>query len=402
MKQRETVKLVLWLAWIASTSSISIDLCLSALPEIEAGLHMAVGRGGHIASAFFAGFILIPILGGLLLDLFGRNFVLVASASSYVVGSLICAMTNTDTVFLMGRLLQGAAAGCLTTIPLTVLSSSFSGVQSKRLNAEVTSISAAVPILMPYCGVFLLHHFGWRSIFGTQALSMFLLCLFGYYFVHDSMHAQRDRHDIGIELVKKIHVVLTDRQFLNYVAIYGLMYACAIAYISTSPLMLISVMKLTGIHFASIFALNAIGHLLGAVISTILLRRGVSANLTILAGLLLMLTSSACALFLFSLFPQSISIYMIFTWIMIFGFGIAVPSITVGALEFLSAFRGVASGVMRSSFYLLGTLTSAGLAEYCSMHPDSINVFVPAVMTATAGLGLVLFVLHRLHSRKVI
>src|SRR5690606_38722710 len=130
-----------------------------------------------------------------LADMFGKKRMLIASLLAMIVGSATVAVGGTLAVALIGRGLQGCAAG-LIPIGISLLRDQ---LPPERVGSAVALMSATLGIGsalgMPLSGT-LYAAFGWRAVFLISAVIGALLLVCVLIFVTDSHLRSPGRFDI--------------------------------------------------------------------------------------------------------------------------------------------------------------------------------------------------------------
>lgn len=92
-------------------SALMQSLVIPVQPDLPELLHTSVVNASWVITAtLLAGAVAMPVAGRLA-DVFGRKPVLVASACLLLAGSLLCAVSSSFALVLLGRVLQGASMG---------------------------------------------------------------------------------------------------------------------------------------------------------------------------------------------------------------------------------------------------------------------------------------------------
>jgi EmrB/QacA subfamily drug resistance transporter len=125
--------------------------------------------------------LLIPV--GRLSDIFGRGRFLKLGIVIFSSGTLLCGISNSDTIFLVFRLIQGIGSSMIFTTSTAILVSAFPpNDRGKILGINITAVYTGLSS-GPFLGGLITHHLSWRYIFyisfllGTITALMLLLKL---------------------------------------------------------------------------------------------------------------------------------------------------------------------------------------------------------------------------------
>lgn len=135
-----------------------------AMPTIGASL-------GHleylpwIITAYLLTATAVTPLYGKVSDIRGRRPVLFTSVAIFMFGSLICALSPTLFVLILGRALQGLGGGGLMVLAMTVIGDLVSPKERGRYQGYIASVWGTASIAGPALGGFFTQHLHWSVIF---------------------------------------------------------------------------------------------------------------------------------------------------------------------------------------------------------------------------------------------
>ena len=142
---------------------LDIAIVNVALPSINRDLNFGPGGLQWIITAYtltFGGFLL---LGGRAADLYGRRKIFISSITLFSLASLACGLSNSDTMLIVMRAIQGLAAAFMSPAALSIVLSEFR--EGKERNtalgvwAAVAAGGAAAGVLL---GGILTQYLNWR------------------------------------------------------------------------------------------------------------------------------------------------------------------------------------------------------------------------------------------------
>jgi EmrB/QacA subfamily drug resistance transporter len=149
----------------SSLSFIDGSVLNVALPAMRESLDASAAEIQWVVNGFTLPLAALILLGGALGDHQGRRRWLVIGTALFGVASLICALSRSLELLLIGRALQGLGAALLLPNSLALLNSAYEGEARGRavgIWAAAGAISAAIA---PLIGGWLVDHVGWPSIF---------------------------------------------------------------------------------------------------------------------------------------------------------------------------------------------------------------------------------------------
>lgn len=149
----------------------------TARPSIVADLHR-FDLTVWIFVAYLLAQTIATNLWGKLSDLYGRQRLYQLSIVVFIAGSVICALAPTMMVLIVGRAVQGAGAGGLFTLTMTIMADIMPPRDRGKYIGYMAATFAVATVLGPLVGGFIVDHSSWRWIFflmlpfGAIALAM--------------------------------------------------------------------------------------------------------------------------------------------------------------------------------------------------------------------------------------
>ncbi|NGP18798.1 MFS transporter [Devosia aurantiaca] len=153
--------------------AVMLALFMAALEQTIVGPAMGdIARdlgGGSLLSWVATAYLLAatassPILGAIA-DLRGRRLALFACVSLFLLGSVLAAMATSLEMLVAARIVQGAGAGGLTSLPFVVIADKVPMYRRAAYSAYISTIYAVASIFGPVAGGFLADYVHWTAIF---------------------------------------------------------------------------------------------------------------------------------------------------------------------------------------------------------------------------------------------
>ncbi|HYQ46529.1 MAG TPA: multidrug effflux MFS transporter [Polyangiaceae bacterium] len=158
-----------FVALVALTTSLvamSIDTMLPALGTMASELGAAHANDRQlILSVFFGGMSLGQLVYGPVSDSTGRKPALYLGIGLFVLGGIICALTQSFTWLLVGRALSGFGAAGPRIVSVALVRDAHTGAGMARVMSFVQTVFILVPVLAPSIGQAVLLIGSWRAIF---------------------------------------------------------------------------------------------------------------------------------------------------------------------------------------------------------------------------------------------
>ena len=133
------------LALVAAQFLVMLDSSVLnvALPSIAADLHLSAVGTAWVLNAYFLTFGGLLLIAGRAADVFGRRRMILVGVAVLAVGSLLGALTGTEALLVLARLVQGAGAALLSPAAMSVILASFTG-QSKARAMSLWGVASAI------------------------------------------------------------------------------------------------------------------------------------------------------------------------------------------------------------------------------------------------------------------
>jgi DHA1 family bicyclomycin/chloramphenicol resistance-like MFS transporter len=270
-----------------------------------------------------------------------------------------------------------------------VIRDSFEGHDAQRLMSLVTMIFGLAPAVAPVVGGWLQSAFGWQAVFLFLAGYAFVLLVVCWGYLPETHPAtQRQPLEIG-PLARNYLMLARSRPLLLLCVGVGLNFAGFFIYIVSAPTFVYDLLGLNEREFAWLFLPGIIGVMSGAFISgrvagVLTPRRtiGIAYAIMFCAGVSNILYSG----FGPPAVPWSVLPIMIYT----VGMALAMPSLTLLALEIFPRNRGATSSLQG---FIHSFLSSVGAGVISPLVSQS-DITLAFAMTGLMSLGFISWLLY--------
>lgn len=174
------LEFVALMASLMSVVALAIDALLPALDIIGFDIGIQVQADNQLLiTMIFLGLGIGPLLFGPLSDSKGRKPMVFIGFAIFLFASVICVLSESLEVMILGRILQGIGLSAPRTMAIAIIRDRYSGDYMARIMSFVTVVFLLIPIVAPALGKFILDQWGWQAIFYVQALiSLFVMLWF--------------------------------------------------------------------------------------------------------------------------------------------------------------------------------------------------------------------------------
>jgi len=383
--QDKRLSYALVLGSLAALGPLCIDLYLPALPEMARELQTSTATSQLSLTAGLLGLGFGQIIFGPMSDSLGRMRPLLFSLVILFLASLGCAFAQNIDQLIVARLIQGLAGAGGAVISRAIARDMYSGHALTKFFALLMLVNGLAPIVAPVLGGGLLSVVSWRGIFTTLAIIAILLLLFSASKLRETLPVERRLQGGARTMATSLWALLHHRQFMGLCLTQGFIMAGMFAYIGASPFVLQQIYHLSAQEFSFCFAMNGIGLVIAAQISSRLsalwgemtmVKIGLS--IAAIACVILVIVSTLQAPF----FTVLISLF--FT---VFAIGIISPNSASLAMQSQGKSAGSASALLGVSMFALGAIsvpiTGIGGTSALSMGLTIMGCYALAIIMFT-------------------
>ncbi|WP_225007330.1 MULTISPECIES: MDR family MFS transporter [Novosphingobium] len=172
-----------WLAVFAGAigalmATLDISIVNSSLPTIQGEIGASASEGTWIATSYLVAEIVIIPLTGWLERVFGlRRFLLIA-ATLFTAFSIVCGLSTSLTMMIIGRIGQGFTGGAMIPTGMTIIATRLPRHQQPVGTALFGSTLILGPVLGPLAGGWLTENLSWHYAFFINLPVCLILMVF--------------------------------------------------------------------------------------------------------------------------------------------------------------------------------------------------------------------------------
>ena len=241
------------LALLSMIGPFSIDTPFPAFEQMGRDLAVDTHDLQLVVTVYMLPFAVMSILHGPLSDALGRKPVIVGATAIYVVASAACAFAPNLGWLLVGRAVQGLAAGGATIVSRTVIRDLFDGAHAQRLMSRVVVIFGIAPAIAPVIGGLLVQVGPWELVFWFMA-GMGLLLIAATVLVLPESHPVERRVPLRLgEVVRGLAEVMRVPAFHRIAWAATLVFAAQFLYIGGAAIFLVDLLDQGELDFWKLF-----------------------------------------------------------------------------------------------------------------------------------------------------
>ena len=334
--------LVVVVALLSMLGPFTIDTYLPSFPDIETEFGVSTAAMAQTLSLYLLAFAGTTLLWGPLSDSFGRRRVATVSLLGYVVASIGCALAPNFALLLSFRVMQGLTASGGMTIGRAVIRDVHTGPGAQRAMSSVMLLFAVAPAIAPIIGGLLHEWLGWRSVFmfltvfGVAALALVRFAL------PETLHRDARQSIHPLRVLRSYAGALAQPRFVALVLGISCAFGGMFLYVAGSPAIVFDHLGYGADDFAVLFVPMVAGLMLGSFVSGRVAHRA-APSATVTFAYAVMVVAVALNLMQAHWLPPA-------AWNVIgplalyaFGAALAMPGVTLMALDCFPRQRGMAS-----------------------------------------------------------
>jgi len=372
------IPLSLIVAALATLAPFTIDTYLPSFPDIGNDLSASHAQMQLTLSLYLLASACSTLIYGPLSDGFGRRRVIMGALIIYIAASIGCALAAGIEQLILFRIGQGLAASAGMVIGRAMIRDVYHGPEAQKVMSQVMLLFGIAPAIAPIIGGLLHDMLGWHSVFIFLASVAALLFIMIWLGTAETLDEEK-RHSVHpLAILRAYGMALRHRRYLMLVSSFAMMFSGFFIYIAGAPTVIYEFLGLGVNDFWVMFIPVVASIMAGAQISGWLAGR-ISHEQTVLLGVAVLVTASLLNL-LQSLWLAPDTVHVVAPIALyVLGMAIAMPNISLLALDCFPRNRGMASALQ--SFIQMG---------FTSLIIGSVVPLVAAAMPWMAATMLLL------------
>ena len=375
---------------MSALGPFSIDTYLPSFHDIAEKLGATPIQVQQTLSAYLAAFALMTLWHGALADRFGRRRVVLLALALFAIASAGCAFATRIEHLWFWRAMQGITAGAGIVISRAIVRDLYDGPPAQRLMSQITMMFALAPAIAPVIGGWLQTLFGWRSIFAFLVLSTAALWLACWKLLPETLPPAKRQSLQPAYLGRTYWKVMTSPPFLFACAALSLNFAGFFIYVLSAPVFLMKHLAIPETGFLWLFGPAMAGLMSGSWLSGRLAGK-VTPGRTIALGYLVMSCAALGNVGINLALPPGLPLSVVPLFVYTLGMALAMPSLTLLALDPFPAQRGLAASCQ--TFFQSGFNSLAAALIAPALWGSTLTLALG--MAGLMGLGGIAAVAHR-------
>ncbi len=241
-----------------------------SLPAVAHSLFVSESMAEYTLTIYLFGMMLGTLFWGKISDKRGRKPCMLLGFLIFILGCLGCYFSESITVFMISRLVQGFGGSVGSVLSQAVCRDAFHGPALGKIYSSVGSALSIFPAIGPVMGGVIAEQLGWSNIFLFLTLCAILLNLLVMRHLPET-HPVENRKPISIKTVGARF--FRDKKVMGFGLIVGAAQGISFSYFSEGSFYLIKILDLSpsdyGLSFIAIATSTMLGGLLSRKLQTL-------------------------------------------------------------------------------------------------------------------------------------
>jgi MFS transporter, DHA1 family, multidrug resistance protein len=383
---KDPVVLVAALGILSAVSPLATDMYLASMPAMADYFGTSASAVQLTLTAYMVGMAVGQFLLGPISDVLGRHRLMVAGNVLFLLSSVAVILVPTIEAVMALRILQGLSGAAGVVIARAVVTDIASGRRAAKLFSVLAMITSLAPVVAPLLGGVIASVAPWQAVFWVLA-GFGLVMLACTVFVVPETLPRAKRHRGGLAAVAaNSWKVLRTPSFMAYALAFGFAFSTLFSYISASAFVVQNVLGFSALGYSLVFAANAAGSIVAAIVNTRLVDRidpGRILRTAIVAMFLVNAAGLALVLAGITGWPTLLHLFASQT-----GLGFIFGNATALAQGRVPERAGAGSAVLGLLQFVLGGIASplTGLAGQHTAVPMALSMAVCSALALAAAL----------------
>lgn len=253
-------------------SILSTDLYAPSMPHLPALLGTTASMVQLTLSVNFAAYAIAQLVHGPLADKFGARRILFYGLAGVAFTSLVCALADSISSLLAGRLLQGLCSSVPGVVVVVLIREFYRGAKATKIMGIHGMAIGLAPAMGPFIGGYIYLWGGWRTNFvilaGLAAVVAALIPL---------VIPATTRRAVGSEPFSKLMLtygrLVTNREYMRYMLPLAAVYGALFAFVTSGPFLLIEKFGVPTEHYGLYYGAVIAAFIVGNLVTTSLAER---------------------------------------------------------------------------------------------------------------------------------
>ena len=360
------------LASLAALAPFAIDTYLPAFHVMTYDLETTPHAIQQSLTFYLFPYALMTLFHGAISDAIGRINTIKIGLSIFIVGSITAAFAGSVEMLWLGRILQGIGGGAGNVVARAMVRDLFQGPEAQRIMATIQMLFGIAPAVAPMIGALLLG-IHWHSIFIFLAVYASVSLIAAMKYLPETMPQSKRVSFSFAAVTHRYKTIFSDKEFLLLVIALGANFSGFFLYVLSSPIFIVDHLGLASTQFGYLFIPTVTGMIFGSFLSKKsagkLSHKKTIKIAYLWMGLIVIFNVIFCAFFEVSR-PINIGFVAFYN----IGMSLAMPVLSIAALDRFEKIRGTASSGQAFIQMLLSTVSAGLIVPFLWFSPLGLSL----------------------------
>lgn len=258
-EKKSPAALIILLGTLSAFGPLSMDMYLPSLPLIEKQMQTSASLTQMSITTCLIGLALGQLIIGPYSDKHGRKKPLMAGLIIFTIASFLCSFVTSIWLLIFLRFIQGLSGAAGLVISRAIARDLYDGSELTKFFSLLMAVNGVFPVLSPIFGGMVLKFTNWKGIFIVLGVIGSILLLVTFLYFEETLiihHSQKNQDKRTFTIIKSL---VSDKIFISYALVQGLVTGAMFCYISGSSFVLQNMFHLSAQGFSLVFAINGLG-----------------------------------------------------------------------------------------------------------------------------------------------
>ncbi len=261
-----TRSLLFLLIGISGLGPIALNGVLPATTAIMEDLHTRYGMAQLVLTVFLLANFVAQLILGPAADRYGRRPVMILSLAIFSLGGFLCALAPSIESLLAARFIQGFGGAACVFLPRTIVRDLYERDRAASVIGYMTTAMMVAPLFGPALGGWATDQASWRWMYAGLGFGGAMFVLLSLRFQPETRAATSDEA-VRVSLMSAARVLLREPAFLSYAGMLTGSVGMYYSFLAGAPYVVMESRGYSASVYGAWFALVAIGYLSGNLVA---------------------------------------------------------------------------------------------------------------------------------------
>lgn len=225
------------------------DTFIPSIKDIANNFNVSVSVIQSAIAIFMLGFCLARFFISVISDALGRKAMFILCFSLLTLGSVVCLLSHNETIFIIGRFLQGVGAGGSNVLARVIIRDITDNQNLAQINSRYSMYAVTLMVSAPFIGSVLQTYYNWQASFLLLTLLSFIALLISG-FSYQETNAYMDREHLKLTKIRaNLGELVRGKNSIKYAGLLFANFGFMTAWLASGSLILQEKMHLSYMEF---------------------------------------------------------------------------------------------------------------------------------------------------------